>query len=159
MLNIFKNSAVILALLTLIIFAEGCGKKKEQTNLKASGTYEINDHWYMTISGETMDGTLDYTMTILPVGENDTVSIGNINKSFDDVLAIYRNDSLFIPPQTLKSKSGKKYDIREYSGTIKDRKMDIQFGYDDNSYDRLTGLVLCNITGTNTRPLQTEEKK
>lgn len=107
MLNIFKNSAVVLVIVTLIIFSAGCSKKKEQTNLKACGTYEIKDHWYMTISGETMDGNLDYTMTILPVGENDTISIGNINQSFDDVLAIYRNDSIFIPAQTMKSKSGK----------------------------------------------------
>lgn len=159
MFKIFKKSPAILAFIILIIFSSGCSKKKEQTNLKACGTYEISDHWYMTISGETMDGTLDYTMTILPVGENDTVSIGNINKSFDDVIAVYRNDSIFIPAQTLKSKSGKKYDIREYSGTLKERKLDMQFGYDDNSYDRLTGLVLCNITGTNTKPVQTEEKK
>lgn len=142
---------------TLMLFAvllvfSGCSKKKEQTNIKASGTYEVKDNWYMTIGGETIDGNLDYSMKIFPVGLEDTVSLNNVNKTFDDVIAIYRNDSLFIPEQTVRSTAGKKYDISETSGTLKGKELEIKFMYDDRPYDQLTGLVLCNITGTNIKP-------
>jgi len=138
--------------LTVLFVFSGCSKKKEQTNIKASGTYEAADHWFMTIGGETMDGKLDYNLKVFPVGLEDTLSLNNVNKTFDDVIAIYRNDSVFISDQTIKSTAGKKYDIKESIGTFKGKELDLKFIYTDFPYENLTGMVVCNITGTNVKP-------
>lgn len=149
MRTVFK---ITLTFLTVLIIFSGCSKKKEQTNIKAAGTYETEDHWFMTIGGETMDGKLDYNLKVFPVGLEDTVSLNNVNKTFDDVIAIYRNDSVFISDQTIKSTAGKKYDIKESTGTFKGKELDLKFIYTDFPYENLTGMVVCNITATNVKP-------
>lgn len=146
--HILKPAVIVLIITAAYFLSFGCGKKKEQTNIKVCGYYEVVDRWYMNVGNEVLDGTLDYTMTITPVGEEDTVSLNNVNKTFDNVKAVVNGDSIYIYKQTLISKSGKKYDIMPYGGIMKDKKLDITFEFDDRPYDNLTGGVLCGITGT-----------
>lgn len=145
--NIFK-AALILAFALLI--SPGCGKKKDPTNIKAAGSYEVADHYYMYIGQDIVDGDLAYSMVITPVGEEDTVMLSNVNKTFDNVMGRFKNDSLVIFKQTTKSQSGGKYDIDETKGILKENKLTIDFQYDDRPYENLTGIVLCGLTATRT---------
>ncbi|MEO8512611.1 MAG: hypothetical protein ABI543_03555 [Ignavibacteria bacterium] len=160
MKHLFKNSITVLfVILIAIIFSSGCGKKKEQTNLKVSGYYDVKDHFNMMIAGTPMDGDLSYVMYILPKGEEDTVLIYNINKSFDKVVGVVKADSIIIPQQTILSKSGGKYDILPYGGKKDGNSLYLMFEYDDRTYDNLTGLVVCDLTGDLTEPYKKEENK
>ena len=159
MFNILKNSAVIFSVVIIaLVFSSGCGKKKVQTNSNVTGYYDVKDHYNMMIAGSPMSGDLSYVMWSVPKGEEDTILIYNINKTFDKVVAVVKDDSILIPKQTLESKSGKKYDISPNAGTYKGNSLYLMFEYDDRPYDNLTGLVVCDLTGDKKDELPKETK-